>query len=59
MDEIWTYKRMNVTQISSSYQCVCQMCFQHMTSMHEMDELWMNEFCMIFISKLWNVKFVL
>jgi hypothetical protein len=45
---------MNVTQTSSSNKYMCQMCFLCMTSMHEM-----YEFCMIFISKLWNVKFVL
>jgi len=33
---------------------VCEMCFQHMISMHETYELWM-----ISILKLWSVKFVM
>jgi hypothetical protein len=35
------------------------MCFQYTVSMCEMHELWMNKFCMIFITKFWNVKFVM
>jgi hypothetical protein len=36
-----------------------QMCFQCMILMLETYELWMNEFCMIFIIKSWNAKFVM
>jgi hypothetical protein len=35
------------------------MCFQCTIPMWKMDELWMNEFCMISITKLWDVKFVI
>jgi hypothetical protein len=38
---------------------VCKMCFQCIISVCEMYELWMNEFYMIFITKSWNVKFVM
>jgi hypothetical protein len=41
---------------SFSYKYVSQTCFQRMISMHEMYELWINEFCMIFIIKLWDVE---
>jgi len=47
------------TNFTSSYKYVCQMCFQCMILMCEMYKLWMNVFCMIFVSKLWNVKFVM
>jgi hypothetical protein len=35
------------------------MCFQCTILMCEMYNLWMNEFCMIFITKLWDVKFMM
>jgi hypothetical protein len=35
------------------------MCFRCTISMCETYELWINEFCMIYITKLWNVKFVM
>jgi hypothetical protein len=35
------------------------MCFQGMISMHDMYDLWMNKFCMIFITKSWDAKFVI
>jgi hypothetical protein len=35
------------------------MCFQCTISMCETYELWINEFCMNFIIKLWDVKFVM
>jgi hypothetical protein len=44
---------------ASSYKYVCQMCFQCTILMCEKYELWINEFCMIFIIKSWNVKFVM
>jgi hypothetical protein len=47
------------TNFSSSYKFVCQICFQCMISMCETYELWMNEFCTIFITKSWNVTFVM
>jgi len=47
------------TNFTSSYKYVCQMCFQCMISMHEMYELWMNEFCKIFITMQWDAKFVI
>jgi len=63
MDEVQTYEWTNVTQILyihiNSYKFMCQMCFQCMILMHEMYELQMNEFCMISIIKLWDVKFVM
>jgi len=42
-----------------SYKSMCQMCFQCMILMLETYELWMNEFCTIFIIKSWNAKFVM
>jgi hypothetical protein len=42
----------------SSYKFVCQMCFQCTILVHETYELWMNEFCTIFIIKSWVVKFM-
>jgi hypothetical protein len=59
MDEIWKYEWMNVTNFTSSYEFVCQMCFQCMILVRETYELWMNKFCMIFIIKSWVVKFVM
>jgi hypothetical protein len=56
MDEIQTYEWTNVTNFTSSYKCVCQMCFQCMTSMCETYE-W--EFCIISITKLWDAKFMI
>jgi len=41
------------------YKFVCQMCSQCMISVREKYKLWMNEFCMISITKLWDVKFVM
>jgi hypothetical protein len=35
------------------------MCLQCTILMCEMYELWMNEFYMIFIIKLWDAKFVI
>jgi len=60
MDEVWTYEwtkcYMNLT---SSYKFLCQMSFQCMISMCVTYKLWMNKFFMIFITKSWNVKFVM
>jgi hypothetical protein len=47
------------TNFASSFKFVCQMCFQSMILMRERYELWMNEFCMIFVTKSWDVKFVM
>jgi hypothetical protein len=47
------------TNFTSFYKYVCQICFQCMILVCETCKLWMNEFCMIFIIKLWNVKFVI
>jgi hypothetical protein len=35
------------------------MCLQYMILVHETYELWLNKFCMIYITKSWNVKFVM
>jgi hypothetical protein len=35
------------------------MCFQCIILVREMYELWMNEFCMIFITKSRDIKFVM
>jgi hypothetical protein len=59
MDEVWTYDGTNVTKFATSYNFVCQLCLQCMISVCETYELWMNEFCMISITKYWNVKFVM
>jgi hypothetical protein len=40
-----------------SFKFVCQIYFQCMILICEMYELWMNKFCMISISKSWDVKF--
>jgi hypothetical protein len=56
-----THEWMNKCHMNfaSFYKYVCQMCFLCTISMLEMYELWMNEFCTIFIIKLWNTKFVM
>jgi hypothetical protein len=41
------------------YKFVCQECFQCTILMYERYELWINSFCMIFIPKSWNVKFIM
>jgi hypothetical protein len=41
----------------TSYKFVFQKCFQSTILMGETYELWMNEFCMIFIIKSWDAKF--
>jgi hypothetical protein len=38
---------------------MCQMCFQCTISVYEMYKLRMNEFCTIFITRSWNVKFMM
>ncbi len=58
IDEIWTYEWMNAMSFTSSFNFVCQIYFQCTILMCEMYELWTNKFCMISISKSWNVKFV-
>jgi hypothetical protein len=47
------------TNFISPYKFVFQMCFQCTILVCKMYKLWMNEFCMIFITKSWNVKFVM
>jgi hypothetical protein len=44
------------TNFTSSYKFMCQMSFQCMISMHETYELWMNKFCMISITNLWDLS---
>ncbi len=44
------------TNFVSSKKLLFQMCFQ---VVHEMYELWMNEFCTISIIKSWNVNFMI
>jgi hypothetical protein len=56
MYELQTYKWMNVRRIS---HLPIRLCFQCTISMCKTYELWMNEFCTIFITKLWDVKFVM
>jgi hypothetical protein len=34
------------------------MYFQYVISTHETYKLWMNEFCIIFIIKTWDAKFM-
>jgi hypothetical protein len=58
MDEEQTYEKC-CTNFVSSYEFMCQMCFQCMISVCEMYEIWMNKFCTISITKLWDVKFVM
>jgi hypothetical protein len=54
---LWMNKsHMNFT---SYYKFVCQMCFQCIISICETYELWINKFCMISITKLWDAKFVI
>jgi len=45
--------------IFTSYKIVFQMCFQYIISMCKMYKLWMNKFCTISITKLWDSKFVM
>jgi hypothetical protein len=60
-NEVWTFEWTNATQISHLpiNLCVLRMCFQCMILIHETYELWMDEFCMIFITKSWNAKFMM
>jgi hypothetical protein len=54
---LWMKKcHMNFTPC---YKSMCQICFQCMILVCEIYELWMNEFCMISITKSWNAKFVM
>jgi hypothetical protein len=43
----------------SSYKSMCQMCFQCIILVCETYELWMNKFCMIFITNSWDAKFMM
>jgi hypothetical protein len=47
------------TSFASSNKSMWKICFQCMILVHKMYKLWMNEFCTIFITKLWDVKFVM
>jgi hypothetical protein len=58
-NEIRTYKWTNVTQISHPFNNLCFKCFQGILLMCEMYKYWMNKFCMISITKLWDAKFVM
>jgi hypothetical protein len=45
------------TNFTSFYKFVWQICFQCTISVCETYELWINEFHVIFIIKLWSVNF--
>jgi hypothetical protein len=47
------------TNFASFNKSMWKICFQHMILMHKMYKLWMNEFCTIFITKLWDAKFMM
>ncbi len=47
------------TNFTSSNKFVFQMSFQCTILVYEMDELWMNKFCTISITKSWDAKFVM
>jgi hypothetical protein len=44
---------------TSSYKFMCQFFFQCMILMHETYALWINNFHTIFITKSWDVKFLM
>jgi hypothetical protein len=58
-NEIQTYEWINVTRIMH----IVKIYVSNVFSMHDINvsmyESWMNEFCIISITKLWNVKFVM
>jgi len=56
MYELQTYKWTNGRWIS---HLLIKLCFQCTISMCKTYELWMNEFCTIFIIKSWDAKFVI
>jgi hypothetical protein len=56
MYELQTYKLTNVRRIS---HLPINFCFQCTISMCKTYKLWMNEFCMIFTTKSWDVVFVM
>jgi len=59
MDEIQTWMNKCHMNFTSPCKSMCQMCSQCTILMCEIDELWMNEFCMTSTTKSWNVKFVM
>jgi hypothetical protein len=55
------YKPINEchTNFASFNKFVFQMCFQYMILVCEIYELWLKEFCTIFIINSWDAKFVI
>jgi len=47
------------TNFASSNKSMFQICFECTILLCGMYELWMNEFCTIFITKVWDANFVM
>jgi hypothetical protein len=47
------------TNFESFYKSVFEMCFQYTILICEMHKLWLNNFCTISITKLWDAKFMI
>jgi hypothetical protein len=44
---------------ASSNKSMWKICFKSMILVHKTYKLWMNEFCMTFITKSWDAKFLM